>query len=222
LNLSELKTVKVGNLDEIKELRITNLADIPKPIFKVPDIVKISEPDWLNLESITSRLDKLTEAFKALPSLQFPTKAKDAIAVRLSDGEEFYKAIAQFVGGMMSGGSSIPTVTPTGSQQISVPVVNPNGSSIGVVTSTTPTVTSVPSSASSVQLLASNTSRKGATIANDSTQVLYIKLGTTATTSSYTIKLNTDDYYEVPFGYTGRIDGIWASANGNARITELT
>jgi hypothetical protein len=31
-----------------------------------------------------------------------------------------------------------------------------------------------------------------------------------------------DAYYEVPFGYTGRIDGIWASANGNARVTEMT
>jgi hypothetical protein len=28
-------------------------------------------------------------------------------------------------------------------------------------------------------------------------------------------------YYEVPFGYVGAIDGIWASANGNARITEI-
>lgn len=59
-------------------------------------------------------------------------------------------------------------------------------------------------------------------IHNDSTAILYVKFGTTATTSSYTVKMVADAYYEVPFGYTGRIDGIWASANGAARVTEIT
>ena len=88
--------------------------------------------------------------------------------------------------------------------------------------STTPSQSSVAGSASSVSLLASNSNRLGATIFNDSTAALYIKLGATASTTSFTIKLSQDDYYEVPFGYTGAIDGIWASATGNARITELT
>ena len=63
-----------------------------------------------------------------------------------------------------------------------------------------------------------NAARKGATIHNDSTQILYVKFGTTASATSYTVKMVADAYYEVPFGYTGRIDGIWASANGNARV----
>lgn len=92
--------------------------------------------------------------------------------------------------------------------------------------STTPTQTSVASSASSVSLLAANNARKGATITNDSTAILYLKLGATASTTSYTVTLNGAVaapfvYYEVPYGYVGAIDGIWASANGNARITEL-
>jgi hypothetical protein len=70
--------------------------------------------------------------------------------------------------------------------------------------------------------LASNTSRKGATIYNDSNKTLYIKFGTTASTSDFTTQLKSGDYYEVPFNYVGRIDGIWASANGAARVTELT
>lgn len=90
------------------------------------------------------------------------------------------------------------------------------------VRSSTPSQSSVAGSASSVSILSSNANRLGATISNDSTAALYLKLGTTASTSSYTIKLLQDDYYEVPFGYTGAIDGIWASATGNARITELT
>lgn len=90
---------------------------------------------------------------------------------------------------------------------------------------TTATVTTVAASASSVTLLAANNARKGATITNDSSAVLYVKFGATASTSSYTVTLAGSgaapfSYYEVPFGYVGIIDGIWASATGNARITE--
>lgn len=90
--------------------------------------------------------------------------------------------------------------------------------------STTSAVTSVAGSATSVSLLASNASRKGATFYNESTAILYLKLGATASTSSYTVQLVAGAYYELPFvkTYTGAIDGIWASANGNVRITELT
>lgn len=86
----------------------------------------------------------------------------------------------------------------------------------------TPTQSSVAGSASSASLLAANTSRLGATIFNDSVSPLYLKLGTTASTSSFTVKINPGGYYEVPFGYSGAIDGIWDTATGNARITELT
>jgi hypothetical protein len=88
----------------------------------------------------------------------------------------------------------------------------------------TSTVTSVSSSATSVSLLASNANRIGATFYNDSTQICYLKLGATASTTSYTIQMAAGSYYELPFQnkmYTGAIDGIWASANGAMRITEL-
>jgi hypothetical protein len=86
----------------------------------------------------------------------------------------------------------------------------------------TATLSNVASSATSVTILATNTGRLGCSIQNDSTEVLYLKFGTTASSTSYTVKMAADAHYEVPFGYTGRIDGIWASANGNARVTELT
>lgn len=85
----------------------------------------------------------------------------------------------------------------------------------------TPAQSSVAGSASSVSLLAANADRRGASITNDSTALLYLKLGTTASTTSYTVKMAAGALYEVPFGYTGAIDGIWASATGNARITEV-
>lgn len=86
----------------------------------------------------------------------------------------------------------------------------------------TATGSNVASSASSVTLLAANNARLGATIFNESTQVLYVKFGTTASATDYLVQLVASAYYEVPFGYVGRIDGIWASANGNARVVELT
>lgn len=89
--------------------------------------------------------------------------------------------------------------------------------------SATPSQTSVNDTASSTTILASNANRLGATVYNDSTAVLYLKLGATASTTSFTVAMAAASYYEVPFGYTGVIDGIWASdASGAARITELT
>jgi hypothetical protein len=84
------------------------------------------------------------------------------------------------------------------------------------------TTSTVAGNAGSVTLLAANGARKGATIYNDSTATLYVKLGITASTSDFTVKMLPDQYYEVPFGYVSRIDGIWSSATGNARMTELT
>lgn len=94
---------------------------------------------------------------------------------------------------------------------------------VGPTSATTAAVTSVPDSATSVTLLASNAARAGATIQNDSTEILYVKLGTTASLTDYTVKMVAAAYYEVPFGYTGRIDGIWANnSTGAALVTELT
>jgi hypothetical protein len=84
------------------------------------------------------------------------------------------------------------------------------------------TTTSVAASTSSVSLLSNNAYRVGATIFNDSsTNTLYLKLGTTASTSSYSVKLIPGAYFETPFGYTGEIDAIWDGVVGFARISEL-
>jgi len=125
-------------------------------------------------------------------------------------------------------GSFVLSVANTGGTSLAA-----NGDYIGqaadlagrtLVSMRTPTATlsNVAGSAASVTILAANSNRTGATIVNDSTAILYLKFGATASTSSYTVKMVADAYYEVPFGYSGVIDGIWASATGNARVTELT
>ncbi|MBO0884367.1 MAG: hypothetical protein J2P17_29365 [Mycobacterium sp.] len=87
----------------------------------------------------------------------------------------------------------------------------------------TATITSVAGSATTVSLLASNTGAKLRTAFNDSTATLYLKYGTTASTSSYTVQMPPNSYYEFPQPlYTGAVDGIWSAANGNVRLTEVT
>lgn len=84
-------------------------------------------------------------------------------------------------------------------------------------------VTSVANSATVVNLLVENFNRSGAIIVNTSPAILYVKLGSGATTASYTAKLATDGTFTVPSNYKGLITGIWASATtGAALITELT
>jgi hypothetical protein len=88
--------------------------------------------------------------------------------------------------------------------------------------STAAALANVAGSASSVTLQAANTARKGLTIVNDSTATLYVKCGSTASATSYTVRLFANDYWECPFGYTGIVTGIWGSATGSARMTEFT
>lgn len=88
--------------------------------------------------------------------------------------------------------------------------------------SSTGTPASVSSSATSVTLLASNGSRKGYLIFNDSTQVLYVTFSGTSTTSLYSVKLYPNACCSSDLDYTGIISGIWASANGSAKVTEFT
>ena len=87
----------------------------------------------------------------------------------------------------------------------------------------TSTVTSVNNSNANQTLKAANTARAGLSIQNTSPDILYVKLGTTASSTDYTVKMVSGAYYEVPYGYTGRIDGIWAAtSSGAALVDELT
>lgn len=97
------------------------------------------------------------------------------------------------------------------------------------VPATTATLVNVAGSASSVTLIALNTARLGGVIVNDSTAILYIKYGSAASATSYTYVLpgsvgGVGATLELPAipKYTGIITGLWASATGNARTTELT
>lgn len=103
-----------------------------------------------------------------------------------------------------------------------MPLYNPTSYNFNPVTATVATPTTVTSVTTSVTLLASNTSRKGATIWNNSTAYLYIELGGTASTSVFSIRLDPNGYIELPFGYVGIVTGVWSGVNGNALVREFT
>lgn len=89
--------------------------------------------------------------------------------------------------------------------------------------SLTPTLANVASSATNVTLFAANPAARGRIIANDSTAILFIKYGATASATSFTAQIAPAANFvfpDTPF-WSGQVDGLWASANGNARTTEL-
>lgn len=108
-----------------------------------------------------------------------------------------------------------------------LPVSEPNGTQdVNVIQnySDISTLSSVSASASNVTLLSANTNRKGAIFYNDSTAICYLKFGTTASSTSFTIKMSAGSTMIIDSNpiYRGRVDAIWESATGAMRITELT
>jgi hypothetical protein len=89
------------------------------------------------------------------------------------------------------------------------------------VKATAATNVSVAVSTTSATLLAANTARKGATIENIGSILVYITLGATATTTNKTVTLKQGAYYEVPYNYSGVISAIGA-ASTTVSVTELT
>lgn len=116
----------------------------------------------------------------------------------------------------------------TGATRAAVLTTAPAAADPGLVTrpidvAGTAVLTSVASSASTVVLKAANTARRGLSVFNDSTAALYLAFAATASTSAFTVKIGAGSHYEMPTPvYTGAVSGIWASANGNARVTEVT
>lgn len=122
-----------------------------------------------------------------------------------------------------TGAVTISTALPAGTNNIgdvdvaSLPAVV-------AATYSTSAVTSVVSAATSTSILASNANRRMAIMVNDADKNAYVKLGTTASTTSFSYKLTPGQILELPTPvYTGAIDAIWdAGPTGSMRVTEIT
>ena len=106
----------------------------------------------------------------------------------------------------MNSGDIRDTVHPSDANRQAVGVVGTVTVTPGPGAGAVSDVNRVAVSVVNVTLLAAKAARLGATIFNNSTSTLFLKLGATANigagTESFTVSLNDGDYYEVPFGYT--------------------
>lgn len=205
------------------------------------------------VSTLTPQTDALTDVqlrASAVPvsaaSLPLPTDAATQTTLAALNA----KVTAVNTGAVVVSSSALPTgaatevtlasidskITAVNTGAVTVSAALPAGANtIGAVTQSgtwtvqaantaTSTLSNVSSSASNVTLLSSNSSRKGATIFNDSSSALYVKFGATSSTTSFTVKIAAGGYFEVPGPavYTGILDGIWDSVSGAARVTEIT
>lgn len=87
------------------------------------------------------------------------------------------------------------------------------------------TVSKVAASATVVTLLDAEGQRESLIIFNDSTAILYVKLGDAAAADDFSFSMAAGAYWEPPAQdgiYTGNITGFWAAVNGKARITSIS
>lgn len=85
-------------------------------------------------------------------------------------------------------------------------------------------LTSITGTAASVIVAATDGTRKGVLIVNDTIQAFFLKYGLTASTTSYSVRMPSLSYWEMPVPvWQGRMDGIWDASNtGAARVTILS
>jgi hypothetical protein len=82
--------------------------------------------------------------------------------------------------------------------------------------------TSVTAAITDTLILAANTARRGVIVYNDSSASLSLSVGTNAASAANrTLVISPNGYWELPFGYTGQLRGIWTSATGAAKVTEI-
>jgi hypothetical protein len=87
----------------------------------------------------------------------------------------------------------------------------------------TSTVTSVALSTTVATVLASNANRYGAVLWNNGSAQAYVKLGSGATTASFTVRMANQSEWEIPFPvYTGIITAITSAGTATMLATELT
>lgn len=79
----------------------------------------------------------------------------------------------------------------------------------------------VPATTSPVRFFDITTNRDGLTIHNNSLNNLFLALADTVSTTTFTVKMIPDSYYEVPWRWQGEVWGVWDGTDGDAQCTEF-
>lgn len=89
---------------------------------------------------------------------------------------------------------------------------------------TTPAYTSVAAAAVSTLLVAAALSPPALQVFvfNESTSIMYIALGPTASLTAYLAQVAPNSYFVVPAPYGLGVSAIWATAVGSARVTVVS
>lgn len=92
---------------------------------------------------------------------------------------------------------------------------------MSVISPQAATVSRVATSTTTAALFAAAGTRiRGRTIFNESSVVLYVKFGATASATDYTVQIGAGGYFELPVDtYGGVVHGILASGTGSAQCT---
>jgi hypothetical protein len=72
------------------------------------------------------------------------------------------------------------------------------------------------------KIASSNTARKGLTIYNNLSAILYIDTLNAVTASISAVAIPPNAYYEYPYGYTGDVWGILSTGTGSVQIREYS
>lgn len=85
----KLPTINIPKI-EIPEIELPDII-VPPAQVSMPDEMDVKEPKWMAKynKQITERLDKIEKKIK---QVSLPSKPKEALPVRLSDGEKFYRS----------------------------------------------------------------------------------------------------------------------------------
>jgi hypothetical protein len=89
---------------------------------------------------------------------------------------------------------------------------------------TAATLTNVTSSTTSKTIVAANANRRGLIVFNDSTSIMYLSYGTqTTSATAFSVKIAAGASYllDVPL-YNGAMTGVWVTATGTARVTDIS
>ncbi len=163
--------------------------------------IKIRDADALDISTSATLLDN--------------THIRPSVSIGGSDGSAAMAPVSATDGLLVNLGAN-NDITLAGVVQVNVVA-----GGLTAAKAATATLANVSGSITSVTLRASNASRLAVECVNDSTAVLYVKYGSAASTTSFTKKVMAGEAFREDI-YTGIITGIWESATGAARVTELT
>lgn len=125
-----------------------------------------------------------------------------------------------YVGGWADGVTGSVYATLLGNSQVTVV----GTSSVIIVGSTDTNVSAAAASTTSYTMLSENASRRGATFFKEGTNICYLAMADTVSTSQYSVRLSSNGYYELPFEYVGPVSVIFSTdaAGNNLLVTEIT